>query len=135
MSDKRAEIKEILFKNDKNISWLKGKIKQNVDLYYLLSDNSVNFDIEIYEEIIKIFKKEGFITSPTDQCAYLLNQTIQIDALIGHTLSIFNTNVQKFTSDNVLEFREKRRLSDIVDKMRSDFNSELDNIEKIIEGR
>lgn len=129
------EVMKILFENDKSKSWLANKLSitpQKLD--YRLS-KAKKIAIEDYKEIMRIFKKEGFITSNSEQCTHLLNQTIEIDALLGHALTILNTNVKKFTSDNVLEYREKKRLSEVIDKIRNEFNDELDQIEEIIEGR
>ncbi len=131
----QVEIIRILFENDKPKSWLANKLgisSQNLD--YKLH-NAKKIAVEDYNQIMKIFKKEGFITSNSEQCNHLLNQTLEIDALIGHTLTILNASVQKFTKDNVLDFREKKRLGNLIDQIRNDFNNELDHVEKIIEGR
>jgi len=131
----QTEIMRILFENDKTKSWLANQLKikpQKLD-YWLGKAKKIG--VEDYNKIMEIFKKEGFITSNSEQCNHLLNQTIEIDALLGHTLTLLNTNVQKFTSDNVLEYREKKRLGEVIEKIRNEFNIELDQIEKIIEGR
>lgn len=134
MTDKRTEIKEILFCNDKNISWLRNKMKTKVDLHYLLSEKSVNFDINIYEEIMSIFKKEGFITSENDRCEKFAEQLIQVNGIISHSTYLLNSNASHFLHDNILDFRERRKLLEIIEKMKSEFNQEIEHIEKIIEG-
>ncbi len=129
------EILRILFVNDKSKSWLANRLgisPQNLD--YKLR-NAKKLAVEDYNSIMKIFKNEGFITSNSEQCTHLLNQTVEIDGMMGHILSILNSSVQKFTADNVLEYREKKQLLEMISKMRNDFNNELDSIEKIIEGR
>lgn len=132
-SDKRAEVKDILFNNDKNISWLKNKMNTKCDLHYLLSEKSVNFDINIYEEILSIFRKEGFITSENDRCERFAEQLIQVNGIISHSTYLLNSNAAIFIKDNILDFREKRKLVEILNKISNEFNTELEKIEKIIE--
>jgi len=132
--DKRMEIKEVLFKHDKNISWLKNKMATKVDLYYLLSDRSTNFDIEIYEEIIKIFKREGFITSENERCERFARELITVNGIISHSTYLLNSKASSFIEDNILDFHEKRKLIEIVEKIKAEFNGELENIEKVIGG-
>lgn len=133
-SDKRAEVKEILFKNDKTVAWLKSRMNTKVDLHYLLSDKSVNFDINIYEEIMKIFKGEGFITSENQRCEMFAEQLIKVNAIINHSTYLINSNAMEFIKDNILDFREKKKLMEIIDKMKNEFNDEIERIEKIIQG-
>ncbi len=131
----QTEIIQILFQNDKTKSWLANKLgisAQNLD-YKLNRASDIPF--ELYNQIMKIFKKEGFIVSENDQCVHLLNQTVEIDALIGHSLTLLNGSVKSFTADNVLDFKEKQKLISIIEKMRNDFLEQLDEIEKIVEGR
>lgn len=132
--DKRLEIKETLLRNDKNISWLKQRMHTNCDLYRLLGENSKNFDIEIYDEIMSVFKKHGFITSENERCEKFAGQLIQVNGIISHSTYLLNSNASDFIRDNVLDFREKKKLLEIVDKMKTEFNDEIERIEKIIEG-
>jgi len=135
MKSAKTEILQILFINDKSKSWLANKLgisSQKLD-YRLNRANDM--PLELYQQIMKIFKKEGFITSDNDQCVHLLNQTLEIDALIGHSLTLLNSNVKAFTEDNILDFRERRKLLEIIDKIKSEFLEQIDEIEKVIEGR
>lgn len=133
-SDKRTEIKEVLFRNDKTVTWLKDKMKTKIDLHYLLSSRSVNFDVDIYDEIKEVFKNEGFITSENERSDKFAEQLIQVNGIISHSTYLLNSNASDFLKDNVLDFREKKKLIDIIHKMRSEFNNELDSIQKVIEG-
>lgn len=133
-SDKRTEIKEILFHNDKTVTWLKDKMKTKVDLHYLLSSRSVNFDVDIYDEIKEVFKKEGFIISENERTDKFAEQLIQVNGIISHSTYLLNSNASEFLKDSILDFREKKKLVDIINKMRSEFNNELDSIQKVIEG-
>lgn len=134
--DKRQEVRKILLENDKTIAWLKTKLRNNskVDLYYLLSDDSVNFDVNIYDEIIQVFKNSGFITSEADRCNRFAEQLIQVNGIISHSTYLLNSNAQDFLKDNLLDYREKRKLLEILDKIKNEFLSEVEKIEKIIEG-
>jgi len=133
-SDKRTEIKEILFRHEKTVAWLREKMSTKIDLHYLLSDKSVNFDINIYEEIQNVFKKEGFITSENVRCEKFAEQLIQVNGIISHSTYLLNSNASDFIKDNILDFREKKKLLELVDKMRNEFNTEIEHVEKIIEG-
>lgn len=134
MSD-QDQIKSILFVNDKSKSWLAGKLNITPQKLDYILHNAKKISKSDYDSIMHIFKNAGFITSNSEQCNHLLGQTIEIDSLLGHALTILNGNIRQFTKDNVLDFNEKRRLLDIVTKIRTDFNNELDSIEMIIEGR
>jgi len=131
----QTEILQILFNNDKSKTWLSQKLgisPQNLD--YKLNKAS-DLPLIFYNEIMAIFKKEGFITSAKDQCDYLLRQTITIDSMIGNMLSILNDTVERITEDHVLDFKEKMKLSELTDKIKMNFNNELEKIQNIIEGR
>lgn len=132
--DRRQQIKDILFRNDRTVRWLMGKVP-GTDLYYLLNgDKSKSFDIGIYDQIMDVFRKEGMIVKEGDECLQLLEQTMQMDSLIGHALNILNHNVKNFTEDRVLNFHEKKKLYEIIENMRNEFNDEFDEIIKIFGG-
>lgn len=129
----QEEVKRILFESDRNQTWLANKLGMSrADLNYQLN-TAKNYSAELNNRIMEIFKKEGF-TSKNEQCEDLLNQTLLINSMIGNSLQILNNNVQKFTRDNVIDFREKKRLLDVIEKMRADYLNELERIEKIVEG-
>jgi hypothetical protein len=126
------EIKQILFNNDKTKVWLANKLGMSKsDLTYQLN-RATNFSVDLYNRVMDIFRKENFITKD-DQCDFLIRQTLQIDAVIGHSLTMLNDNVLKFTKDNVLDFKEKSRLIEVVTKIKDELIAELETIEKIIE--
>lgn len=126
------EIKQILFNNDKTKVWLANKLGMSKsDLTYQLN-RATNFSVDLYNRVMDIFRKENFITKD-DQCDFLIRQTLQIDAVIGHSLTLLNDNVLKFTKDNVLDFKEKSRLIEVVTKIKDELIAELETIEKIIE--
>jgi len=135
MNDLRDEIREILFKNDKTVKWLAEQTRKFSynQLYYALSQKSATFDTSMYNEIVKIFKSEGMISSEAERCTHLLNQILKIDSIIGHSLTLLNDNVAEFTKDNIIDFKEKKRLSDMIDKIENEFTSEVSRIKKIIE--
>lgn len=138
MKDRKLEISQLLHKADKNVTWLKEKLRsvigREVDVYYLLSDKSKNFDVDVYDAIIRVFKKEGFITSENERCEKFAEQLIQVNGIISHSTYLLNSNASIFIKDNVLDFREKRKLMDVIEKMKNEFNDEIEQIEKIIEG-
>lgn len=129
------EVKRILFDHEKTNTWLAKKLGMSKeDLHYQLN-RSKNYPVDLHNRINEIFKKEGFITNATEKCEFLIKQTLQIDSVVGTSLTMLNSAVEKFTRDNVLDFREMKRLFDIVEKIRDGVNESLDNIESILNGK
>jgi DNA polymerase III delta prime subunit len=129
----QEEVKRILFESDRNQTWLANKLGlSRADLNYQLN-TAKNYSADLHNRIMTIFKKEGY-NSKDERCQDLLDQTLLINSMIGNSIQILNNNVQKFTKDNVLDFRERKRLLDVIEKMKSDYMNELERIEKIVEG-
>lgn len=135
--DERQEIKDILFRNDKNRSWLKRELRRegypSVDIHYLLSNKSVNFDTKLYKAIMAIFNREGFIVSESARCERFADQLIQVNGIISHSIYLLNSNASEVLKEEALDFRKKRKLLDLISNLREEFDTELDKIEKIIE--
>lgn len=131
----QEEILQILFNEDKTKAWLADKLGiKKQSLQYQLT-NSSNYPVELHNRIMNIFQKEGFITIKSEQCNFLVRQTLEINSLIGHSVSILNQTVKNFTKDNLLDFRERKDLGELIEKIRTETNNQLDEIEKIIEGK
>jgi len=135
--DKRKQIKETLFSNDKNLSWLKKKLNQklhrDIDVYYLLSDKSINFDIEIADAIEEIFKSEGFITSDNERFTKLNTQLFHLNEAVSHSLSVIHDTVESFfENDGKFDFNEKRKIANIVDEFESAIAAKIDHIRKVV---
>lgn len=131
--DKRQQIKDILFFNKKNITWLTERIP-GVDWYYQLSDKAKTFDTDVYDETILQFKKAGFITSENERCERFADQLIQVNGIISHSTYLLNSNAAEFLKDHILDYKEKKKLLEIVEKMQKEFNNEIESITKLIEG-
>lgn len=131
MADKRLQIKQILFENDKTKKWLQDKLP-TLDIYYLLSDNCKRFDVNDYDAIVRILDKEGFITSEEDRCKYLTDTMLKIDQLFGSSLDILNDTVIRFTADNDLSFKEKRKVADLLDEIDLRFQDKISDAKKIL---
>lgn len=131
----QEQILQILFNEDKTKAWLADKLGiKKQSLQYQLT-NSSNYPVELHNRIMNIFQKEGFITIKSEQCNFLVRQTLEINSLIGHSVSILNQTVKNFTKDNLLDFRERKDLGELIEKIRTETNNQLDEIEKIIEGK
>ncbi len=131
MADKRQQIKQILFENDKTKKWLQDKLP-HIDVYYLLSDNCKKFDVNDYDEIIKVLDNEGFVTSEEDRCKHLAETVLRIDALLGNSLDLLNSTVVQFTTDNDLSFRERRKVADLLDEIDTRFENKISEAKKIL---
>ena len=132
---KQEEVKQILFDNDKTNTWLANKLgMKKQDLGYQLNE-AVNFSVDLYDRIISIFKKHGFITSSSEQCNFLIDQTLQTNSAIGHSVQILNNTVKNSVKDMVLDFREKTSLIELIEKIKSEITDQCDEMISIIEGR
>lgn len=130
--DKKQQIKDILFYNKQNITWLIDRIP-GVDWYYQLSDKAKTFDTDLYDKVKELFKKAGFIASEDERCERFADQLIQVNGIISHSTYLLNSNAAEFLKDNVLDFREKKKLLEIIEKMRKEFNQEIEKISEFIE--
>jgi hypothetical protein len=131
----QEEINQIIFQN-KNIteSWLADKLSitpQNLNYQLHMAKK---FDNNLYKRIQLIFKKEGIILDPAEQCTQLSDRTLEFGALIGNQLSVINNEVRKAVKNSNLEFNERVKLKIIFDDMRDNINQQLDELEKLIEG-
>lgn len=134
-TDKRQQIKNILFENEQTKKWLQDKCAKrslNIDVYYLLSDNCKKFDVNDYDAIIKILDEEGFITSEEDRCKHLTETVLKIDSLLGNSLDLLNTTVVQFTNNNDLSFRERRKIADMLDNIDLNFEKRIEDAKKIL---
>jgi len=135
--DEKEQIRQILFKNDRNISWLRSKLEQkglHADVYYLLSDKSVNMDKKIYDAVMDIFRDEGYLTEESSICDHFTTQLFNTNSILSSSLSLLNATAAQCVSDGVLDFNERRRLMDIVEGMESKVKSEIVNLKKMIAG-
>jgi hypothetical protein len=131
----QEEINQIIFQN-KNIteSWLADKLSitpQNLNYQLHMAKK---FDNNLYKRIKLIFKKEGIILDPAEQCTQLSDRTLEFGALIGNQLSVMNNEVRKAVKNDNIEFNERVKLKIIFDDMRDNINQQLDELEKLIEG-
>lgn len=131
MTDERQQIKQILFDNDKNKKWLKNRVP-HIDIYYLLSDNCKRFDVKDYNEIMNIFKNEGFITNEAERCNQLIDTVLKINSLLGNGLDLLNSSVSSFTIDKELTFPERHRLALLFDDLELSLVKRIDESKKIL---
>lgn len=129
----KDEVKSILINHKRTQTWLAEKLGiQKQTLNYMLN-GSKGLDTETYKQIIKIFKREKMITSAGDKCDHIRTQTLEINAIIGSSLILLNNTVKKVSEDNILDFKEKKQLSEMIDELRESLNHELDKISEMIE--
>lgn len=129
----KDEVKSILINYRRTQTWLAEKLGiQKQTLNYMLN-GSKGLDTETYKQIIKIFKREKMITSAGDKCDHIRNQTMEVNAILGSSLTLLNNTVKKVSEDNILDFKEKKQLSEMIDELRESLNHELDKISEMIE--
>lgn len=129
--DRKEEIKSILIKNNRTITWLSMKLPGH-DFYYLLN-NSKKIDADLYDEIMELFRKEGFLDSEIKLTDSIYNQLLSINSLINSSLSLLNQTAGEALKDNILSFRERKVLSNMIEKLEVDFIEALNPLKKKIE--
>jgi hypothetical protein len=93
-------------------------------------NNPETFSKKDYDQIISIFKKENMIS---DVCERLEKETLAIDSIMANSITLLNTTVVNFVSDNELTNREKLALLEHIETTRCQINKQLDSIAEIIE--
>lgn len=134
--EKRLQIKETLLRNNKTIAWLQTQLKRAgfpVDLYYLLSEKSMNFDVTIADEIEKIFKKEGIIASDNERFTKLNTQLFHLNESVSHSLSVIHDTVESFfENDGKFDFNEKRKIANVIDEFEISIAAKIEHIRKVV---
>ena len=132
---KQLEILQILFRNDKPKSWLQNELKKkgiDKDLQYLLDETrSKNFDVNIYETIIEIFREHGIIPTESDRIKKLRSKVMEINGIIASGLTLLNETMNDYLNDDELTFDEKNELLEMIDGIEKQY-SHLDELKILI---
>lgn len=134
-NSRRQEVKDILFKNDKTKDWLKKQLKKegfDVDVYYLLSDNSKNFDVSISGAIDKIFRQEGIIANSDDRIKRFTEEFFDLNSIINNSLAIMNRKTKEYFEDNDFEFDERMEALKDFEQMQDKINDIIESIKKVV---
>jgi len=132
---KQIEIIQILYRNDKTKSWLQNELKKkgiDKDLQYLLDETrSKNFDVNIYEMIIEIFREHGIVPTESDRIKKLRVKVIEINGIIAGGLTLLNETMDDYLKDDELTFDEKNELLKMIDEVQKDY-AHLDELKILI---
>ena len=134
-NNRRYEVKEILFKNDKTKDWLKKQLKKegfDTDVYYLLSENSKNFDVDISKAIDRIFKREGIIANNEDRSKLFTEEFLDLNSIITNSLSIMNRKVKEYFEDDNFEFDERMDALKSFEEMQDKINEVIEAIKRVV---
>lgn len=130
----QEEIKRILFDRKVAESWLADKLFISPQTLNYQLNTAKKFDIDLYRTIKSILKKEGVLNGSPDECQQLSRLALDFTAMIGNQLSTFTAEVSRDIHDEKLELKERVRLKVQIDNMRENITSQLDDLEKLIEG-
>lgn len=130
MPDACQEIRNILIRNDRTISWLSGKMRIPRSTLNARLNNPETFSKKDYDKIFSIFKKENMVS---DVCERLEKETLAIDSIMASSITLLNTTVLNFVSDNELTFKEKESLLKHIETTKKQLNEQLDLIAEIVE--
>jgi len=132
---KQLEILQILFRNDKPKSWLQNELKKkgiDKDLQYLLDETrSKNFDVNIYETIIEIFREHGIIPTESDRIKKLRSKVMEINGIIASGITLLNETMNDYLKDDELTFDEKAELLKMIDGIEKQY-AHLDELKTLI---
>lgn len=128
------EIKRILIEKKISESWVAEKLYMSPQTLNYQLNSAKKFDIDLYRDIKSVLQKEGMINNPADECKQLSRLALDFTAMIGNQLSTFTAEVSRDIHDQKLEIKERVRLKVQIDNMRENINSQLDQLEKLIEG-
>jgi len=132
---KQLEILQVLFRNDKTKKWLQDELKKKgfyKDLQYLLDETRCkNFDVNIYDAIIEIFREHGIIPTESDRIKNLRTKVIEINSIIANGLSLLDRTMNDYLKDDELTFDEKNELLKMIDEVQKDY-AHLDELKILI---
>lgn len=130
----QEEIKRYLFEKKIPETWLADKHFISPQTLNYQLNTAKKFDIDLYRSIKSILQKEGVLNNVADECQQLSRLALDFTAMIGNQLSTFTAEVSRDIHDHKLEIKERVRLKVQIDNMRENINSQLDQLEKLIEG-
>ena len=132
---KQLEILQILFRNDKTKAWLQNELKKkgiDKDLQYLLDEiRCKNFDVNIYDAIIDIFREHGIIPTESDRIKKLRTKVIEINGIIASGLTLLNQTMNDYLKDDELTFDEKSELLKMIEGIEKQY-AHLDELKNLI---
>lgn len=134
-NSRRQEAKDILFKNDKTKDWLKKQLKKegfSVDVYYLLSDNSKNFDVNISDAINRIFIREGIIPNGDERIKKFTEEFFDLNSIINNSLSIISRKTKEYFLDNNFDFDERMDALKMLEDAQDKLNQQFEDAKKVV---
>lgn len=101
-------------------------------LHYSLHTAS-NMNMEFYNKIKKYFRKENIIIKePAEKIMALNNYTIEVNALIGHGLQLFNKILQDAAGKGKMDDKAKAELVMQLEGMEKDLIEKIGEIKEAV---
>lgn len=110
LNEDQKFINVILDKYGLEIKWLADKIRMEPDLLRYQLREAVNYRQDVHERIIKVLKKEGYVTNNKEVCDKLKDDLIDFSSVMSGTISIITKSVREKIKDNVFDINEKQQL-------------------------
>ncbi len=116
--------------HESDVAWAIGLSPQALN-YQL--NNAVKFDTKLEEAIDDFFRKKGIPTNDGEECEMLNDLFLEFNSMQAQQVSILSNQIRKSIKDKMLHDQERADLKLKVKQMRINFNSALDELEKIID--
>lgn len=130
----RDEINKTIFENQlKEIDIAKAIHVANSTLNYQLHTAKM-INPEILNAVESYLKRKGYLISESQKCNKLVKTTLNIGAMMGHGLSVLNTEVSEASEDGQLSYKERFQISTALNNLEADIKNSIDEIRKLVEG-
>ena len=126
------EIKQILFNNDKTKVWLADKLHVSKQQLSYELNHSKDISKSLYDKILNIFRAEGFIVATGQKIELIKDQLLTVSQVNCNNIALILSQFKIHSSDGVIDFNERKELSDLVETCRNKTNNELDKLQKFI---
>jgi len=130
----QEEIKLIMVKNDINYAWIAKKLGtyyQKIQYYIELSSGDNN---TLYNQIMTLFEKHGFIEGEKEKCENLIEMTFWANSRIGDDLRLMNRQISKDIEDGKLSPDERLSLRARLEEVKRDLNNAIEGLIEITHG-
>lgn len=130
----QEEIKSIMLKHGISYSW----IAERIGTYYQKIQYYVEFskrdDNKLYNEIMLLFEKHGFIADSTAKCSTLIELNFKSNSKIGEELKKLNDQVLTDIKDGNFTPDERIRMRYRLEDIKKEFNATFDKLLQLTYG-
>lgn len=130
----QEEIRQIMLKHGISYSWIAdrlGTYYQKIQYYVELSKRDDN---RLYNSIMLLFEKAGYITDSDTRCNELITVNFRTNSLIGEELKKLNDQVITDIKDGSFTPDERIRMRYRLEDIKKEFNQTFDKLINLTKG-